>query len=366
MNTVFPLSGVTLGQQLIFHGVAQASTFPVFIAPDYKDVFSYAAERHSYCHVLAMYDEAVPNVDLFIGRLEAHARSPISKFPLVAGEGLKTLERIVELAHELKQINLGAKSLMLIIGGGTLCNAAGFLATMWSGMEMVIIPTNYTAIADVAVGSLHMVNLGDAKNRLQLYRDPLAVVLDPNFLTTLPRSERSNGLAETVKQGVAQDAALFDALEKYVLHGTIFDDSQLFDLAVRTAQLKDELMKQDPFGQRSQDILLYGHVIAHAIEPATHFSMPHGAAVSLGILGELAFFNAMASTIYQRVKAVLEGLNLPVELPSDLEVDVIVAHLENPRIPRVVAIGRLDEVDGNHAGTFGSGDVRRVLKALRR
>lgn len=291
--------------------------------------------------------------------------------PLNAGERLKTIDKIAELTQQVSSHYVGGKSLMLVIGGGTLCNAAGFVATMWHGMEQVVIPTNFTAIADVAIGSLHMVNVGTHKNRLQLYADPLAVVLDPDFLTTLSPGERRNGLAETIKHGVAQDQQLFEALESHAAAGTVLQDEPLFDFALRTAQLKDALMASDPFGQQTQDTLLYGHVIAHAVESATDFTMPHGEAVSLGLLGELAFFHGPAAAVLIRVKALLQQVGLPTTLPFSLPVAQILHHLEHAMtpqgtlvIPRVQHLGSLDVQSEQHSAEFQRAAVLQALHVL--
>jgi 3-dehydroquinate synthase len=279
--------------------------------------------------------------------------------PIEPGEPLKTLEQVTRLTKRLNdQYDIAEQSLMFVIGGGTVCNFAGYVATPWQGMEIIVIPTNFTAIGDVAIGSLHLINLGPHKNKLQLCFDPLAVILDPKFMNTLPKSERRNGLAETVKHAIAQDAKLFSDLEAHIKTGTIFNDDILFDFALCTAQLKDKLMGIDPFGERTQSIFLYGHALAHAIEPATDFQMPHGEAVALGLLGELAFFHKPNAPIYVRTKAMLEGLGLPTHLPRSLLIDTIMNHLEHVSTDKGLSIAYVNE-PGNLCEE--SGTVRRFF-----
>lgn len=366
-----PLSGVSYGQRLSFHGVRQWQVFPAYVAPDYARVFTEAGERHPYQTVVVCYDRAVPHIAGFLDQIDGSLKKPCVRVPLDAGERLKTLDQVAHLAQRLSTFDIEEKSLMLVIGGGTLCNAAGFVAAMWHGMEQIVIPTNYTAIADVAIGSLHMVNVGSHKNRLQLYADPLAVILDPRFIETLSEGERRNGLAETIKHGIAQDLRLFEALEHQAAAGTILSDEPLFDFALRTAQLKDALMASDPFGQRTQDTLLYGHVIAHAIEPATDFTMSHGEAVSLGLLGELAFFHGAEAPLFVRVKRLLQQVGLPIRLPQTLTTSQILQHLSHMTtvrgavaIPRVTSLGSLDVQAGQHTAEFTQSEVERTLGAL--
>jgi len=372
-TTVLPLSGVAYGQQLDFHGISQSEEFPVYVEPDYQDVLEEAGESHPYETVVATYDADVPGVAKFVDEVSSclTKHSTLIRLPLKAGEQLKTPEQVARLVGHLGDAGISEKSIMLVIGGGTLCNLGGFIATMWSGMEPIFIPTNYTAIADVAVGSLHMINVGAQKNRLQIYHDPLAVVIDPRFIATLPKSERRSGLVETVKHGIAQDRALFEHLERLSEEGSIFDDINVLDLALRTAQLKDELQKSDPFGERTQDILLYGHVIAHAIEPATDYSMPHGEAVSLGLLVELAFYHQPASEVFSRVRNLLDKLGLPTLSPRNLTTENIMAQLAHVMtrggtllIPSVGEIGELQAVNGRYSGEFVPEQIRSALSII--
>lgn len=362
-----------MGEQIAFHGIAQRdASFPAYVAPsDYETVLTAARARHPFQTVATLYDRAIPDVARFVDHVSGLAHVPSVKMPLDAGEGLKSFTRVSELAHELGLRDIGAKSLMVVVGGGTVCNAAGFIAAMWNGMRQIVVPTNFLAFGDVAIGSLHMVNLADHKNILQLYDDPLAVILDPAFLVTLPQSERRNGLAETVKHAIAQDEGLFEQLEGHVTAGTLLNDLPLFDLAVRTAQLKDKIMGQNPFGDLTQHTLLYGHVVAHAIEPAADYKIPHGEAVSLGLLVELAFFHDSTSPIIKRVRALLEGIGLPVSLPESLSIATIMKHLSHLMtagntllIPRVEVIGALSVVDGSYTGEFDNTAVERALHTI--
>lgn len=370
-GTAFPLSGVSYGQQLQFHGIAQRSHFPAYVAPNYVQVFADAREAHPYQTCIAMFDAAVPGATRFLGELETASGTQLIRIPLEAGERLKTLDKVSEIATKLGEHHVSEKSLMLVIGGGTLCNAAGFIAAMWNGMEQIVIPTNFTAIGDVAIGSLHMVNLGSHKNSLQLYADPLAVVLDPRFIPTLPVAERRSGLAETAKHAIAQDSALFDHIERQIAAGVLFEDDAIFDLALRTAQLKDAYMASDPSGPLTQHTFLYGHVIAHAIEPASDYAIPHGEAVSLGLLVELAFFHEPTAPIFVRVKKMLEAIGLPTRLPPQLNACKITAQLAHAMtldgklsIPRVEEIGSLRMVGGKYTADFDRSAVNKALGVI--
>ena len=65
------------------------------------------------------------------------------------------------------------------------------------------------AQVDAAVGGKTGVNLTCGKNLLGSFHQPLAVIIDPGVLDTLPEREYRAGLFEIIKHGVIADADLF-------------------------------------------------------------------------------------------------------------------------------------------------------------
>ena len=297
MNKVYRRSGYELGQTVQFRGVRQRRQFPVHIGSDVRGLIQQARTTHDFEKMLAVYDQDIPGIQQYVQRFKDLGVAPVVDFPLPAGEDTKDISRISEIMQQMREMDLGEKTVVLVIGGGTLCNAAGFIGATWEGMKIIFVPTNYIAIGDVAIGSLHMVNVGSAKNRLQLHHDPLAVILDPAFIDSLPHFERQVGLAETAKHAISQDLSLMQELEAAIADKSAFENDNLFDLALWTAKFKDDQMAISLTSDQTQGILLYGHTIAHAIEPATGYKISHGEAVSLGLLVEVAFFHSEDSEI---------------------------------------------------------------------
>jgi 3-dehydroquinate synthase len=259
----------------------------------------------------------------------------------------------------------------IIIGGGTICNCAGFVASIWKDMQQLVIPTTYTAMCDVAVGSLHMLNSGADKNGLRVYSDPMGIILDSRYINSLLLSERRNGLVETVKHALTQDADTFDELEKSIEDDTIFENQSLFDMAIRTALLKSALLGEDPHGNHTEAILNYGHTIAHMIESANNYSIPHGESVSLGILVELAIYNDVNTELFARVRTMLQNLGLPVKMPQSTGVDQLIDHIKFRRsmgekylIPRVDIVGKISPGGGNYRQIAEMAKIIDTLKII--
>ena len=92
---------------------------------------------------------------------------------------------------------------------------AAFLASMFMrGIPVIQIPTTLLAQVDSAIGGKTGVNLTDGKNLLGTFHQPLAVLVDPDVLATLPEREYRSGLFEAMKYGVIRNPAIFELMEE--------------------------------------------------------------------------------------------------------------------------------------------------------
>jgi len=86
----------------------------------------------------------------------------------------------------------------------------GFLAAIFMrGIPVLQIPTTLLAQVDAAIGGKTGVNLAIGKNLIGSFHQPMAVLIDPGLLGTLPEREYRAGLWEIVKAGVIHEPALF-------------------------------------------------------------------------------------------------------------------------------------------------------------
>lgn len=131
------------------------------------------------------------------------------------GEEHKSLARWESLLRELDACALHRRDEPVIaIGGGVLTDVAGFAAASYRrGIPHVNVPTTLMGYVDAAIGVKTAVNFGGGKNRLGSFTPPLAVLLDPVFLRTLPRRHLRNGVCEIAKLAIIRDHALFERLE---------------------------------------------------------------------------------------------------------------------------------------------------------
>ena len=132
-----------------------------------------------------------------------------------AGEESKHLGTIAEMYKALADFGMTRKDLIVALGGGVCGDMAGFAAaTYLRGIDFMQIPTSLLAQVDSSVGGKTGVDLPQGKNLVGAFHQPVAVLIDPDTLLTLPDQFIIDGMGEVIKYGCIKDAAFFDFLEQ--------------------------------------------------------------------------------------------------------------------------------------------------------
>lgn len=193
-----------------------------------------------------------------------------------AGEQRKNLQTVQHIWKTLMKHHADRNALLVNLGGGTVTDLGGFAASTYKrGIKFINIPTTLLGMVDAAIGGKTGVDFGGAKNQIGTFAEAETVLVDPVFLSTLPRREVLSGLAEMLKYGFIADSKLLEInLENYQ------------DYILRTGEIKREIVAKDPFEKDFRKVLNFGHTLGHAIEShclTTAHPLLHGEAVALGM-----------------------------------------------------------------------------------
>jgi 3-dehydroquinate synthase len=210
------------------------------------------------------------------------------------GERAKTWAVVQRLARELLARGAHRRSPVIALGGGVVGDLAGFLASIFMrGLPFIQVPTTLLAMVDAAIGGKTAINLPEGKNLLGTFHQPRLVVIDPEFLRTLPRAERLNGLAEVLKAGFIRDPELLRRLEAG--RPNLFQDQAgLTEIIYQAAAIKAQVVAQDEREGDLRRILNFGHTLGHGLEQASRFRLPHGRAVAWGMVAALTLSESLA------------------------------------------------------------------------
>jgi 3-dehydroquinate synthase len=102
-------------------------------------------------------------------------------------------------------------------------------------------------------------------------------------------------------------------------------------------------------------ILNAGHTVAHALEQATDFRVPHGEAVGLGLVAEAALAADLGLATVEvgtRLTALLERLGLPTRVREPIGVERVIAAMASDKKNRS---GGIRFALARDVGTMGDG-----------
>ena len=229
------------------------------------------------------------------------------------GEEHKNLATVAKIYDEMLALGADRKTTLIALGGGITGDAAGYVAaTYMRGLRLVQMPTTLLAMVDASVGGKVGVDLPQGKNLIGAFKQPQAVVIDTDVLSTLPSLQWRCGMAEVIKHGLIARPSLLDPKMR--------EKENILQLVRQAVQVKVEMVEADPFEQGIRAHLNLGHTFAHAIEKATHYAVPHGEAVAIGMV-KAAKLSCRLGLIDARLVEQIEGILTQIGLPLDIDLD---------------------------------------------
>ena len=214
-------------------------------------------------------------VDETVGRrFGAPAGLDGSKITVEGGERCKDITHWSGLLDRFIKAELDRHAVVVAVGGGTVLDLAGFAAAAYlRGVRWIAVPTTLLAQVDASHGGKTGIDHPAAKNLVGAFHAPSEVLVDLDYLESLPEREVRGGLAEVIKHGVISRPELLERVGRD-------DPAQFLETA---AQVKLDIVARDPLEADERRLLNLGHTLGHAIEQASHYRLHHGEAVALGL-----------------------------------------------------------------------------------
>jgi 3-dehydroquinate synthase len=236
-------------------------------------------------------------------------------FPVIAiapGEETKSLGVIEFLATRLLDLGIDRSGFILAIGGGVICDIAGFLGSIYMrGIRFGFVSTTLLSQVDASIGGKNAVNIGQIKNTLGTFRQPEFVICDPSMLKTLHEEEYLSGLAELIKNGIVMDEALVNNIGDNRIGIIGRDAGVLSSLIGRSVELKASVVSEDEKESGRRMILNFGHTFGHPIEVLA--KQKHGFAIAAGmvIAADISVKEGiLGKNVRDRITDLLTGYNL--------------------------------------------------------
>lgn len=241
------------------------------------------------------------------------ATSDLSVIEIPAGEPNKNLKTCELVWYQLVEHGADRRTVLINLGGGVVTDLGGFVAsTFMRGIRFIHIPTSVLGMVDASIGGKTGVDFGGLKNMVGLFSQPEVVIVDSDFLKTLPQRHYRNGLAEVLKHAFISNPSILNVM-----------DAQQDEMIAQSIQVKLEVVQHDEFETGERKKLNFGHTIGHAIE--SHFlesdtEVLHGEAIAAGMIME-AWLSAQLTemstselnSITETVDAIFSRLSISID-----------------------------------------------------
>lgn len=243
-------------------------------------------KENNFSKIFILVDENTHQYCLprFLERLETDI--VIEIIEIESGEINKTIDTCAGVWNTLSDLDADRKSLVINIGGGVITDLGGFVAcTFKRGIAYINVPTTLLSMVDASVGGKTGVDLGHLKNQIGVISNPNLVLIDIQFLNTLPKNQMKSGLAEMLKHGLISDKNYwnkFNSLSELTLN-------DLDELIYESVLIKKHVVEVDPFEHGLRKTLNFGHTLGHAIESyflsnENKTTLLHGEAIVIGMI----------------------------------------------------------------------------------
>lgn len=214
--------------------------------------------------------------------------SAVHVITLTGGESAKSLSSFAELCEKILALGITRQSVLIALGGGVIGDLTGYVASsLLRGIPFIQMPTSLLAQVDSSVGGKTGINSAHGKNLIGAFFQPRLVIMNTDWLKTLPIREMRAGYAEILKYGLLYDAEFYKWLRLNAQKLFDHDEAVLTRAIMRSCEIKAEIVSKDEFETTGLRALLnLGHTFAHAFETLCGYDgrLLHGEAVAIGLI----------------------------------------------------------------------------------
>ena len=259
------------------------------------------------------------NVYYLLKQLKNNHNTHIIKID--GGEKIKSMKTFSNLSSKLLKLNIDRKSKIIAIGGGTIGDLSGFIAsTILRGVKFILIPTTLLSQVDSSIGGKNGINTTFGKNLIGTFLPPDKVVIDISCLLTLSKREIKSGYAEILKHSLIKDKKFFYWLTKNYKQILSIEEKKINSAIIQSIKIKAFFIEKDEkenlISNFSRAMLNFGHTFGHAFETMNNYKkkLTHGEAISIGM--------SLASNISHKLKLI-----------NTKDYKSIIEHLKNVGLP---------------------------------
>ena len=263
-------------------------------------------------------------------KLSTKLSSEFFFFKTKSKDKFKNFENLSNLLNYILSHKINRDSIIISIGGGVTGDLVGFASSIvLRGVKCIHIPTTLLSQVDSSVGGKTGINTKHGKNLVGAFHQPEGVLIDINFLKTLPERELFAGFAEVIKYSFIYDKKFFKYLENNTESIKKLKSPYIENTIFKSCQIKAKIVSIDEKEQGIRAILNFGHTFAHAFENLINYDnkkLIHGEAVAIGMVCAFklsVYLNLCSKKEAERCIGLISKFNLPTKLKDIKKIKLV-------------------------------------------
>lgn len=177
----------------------------------------------------------------------------------------KLFNNIPKLYKQFFDFKLQKNDLVIVIGGGIVCDAAGFAATTYlGGVKFIQIPASLSAQVDLAISSNIHIDTKESARSIRLPFCPTAVFVDTDLVHTISDIDFASGMATLIKYGCIGDYNLFGMIRS--LYSRPKAEEFIQEIVYAACMVKSNILEQAKHDSKKEILLSFGIPLARAIK----------------------------------------------------------------------------------------------------
>lgn len=253
---------------------------------------SYEAEfcsNFSFIEKIAEIENAFFVVDKQVYQLYEQELRPLFQgkpnFLMEAIEENKNIQEALCIAKKMLVLPSKRNTVLVAIGGGIVQDVSAFVANiLYRGISWVLVPTTLLAQTDSCIGSKSSLNFEHYKNILGYFYPPRRIYVNTNFIRTLTDRDYLSGLGEIIKCALMAGYESFLSTANNLSALVAKDEKALIREIEKALRFKKKMIELDEFDRGPRNVMNFGHTFGHALESTSDYAIPHGQAVSYGMM----------------------------------------------------------------------------------
>lgn len=267
---------------------------------------------------------------LYLARVAQSVRSAgyeLFDITVASGEDSKSLDNYSFLINTLSKFEFASTDIIVALGGGVVGDLVGFVAATYKrGLKFVQMPTSLLACVDSSVGGKNAINLETGKNQVGTIRNPSIVICDPDTILSLDKNSLMDGYAEIIKYAILRGKFVIDSLRECIRNENYADIIQI------SLDIKRDIVEMDESDSSIRQFLNFGHMIGHALEVYSDYSISHGNAVAIGMAIETkaaALSGYTLLSVYSDIASLISEFGFETE--CDCHINDLILYIHNDK-----------------------------------